>query len=101
MILTYDTPRILQALIREYNRSVGGIKEDETYNEDRAYGGVIRAAKGKLVEEMTEHILQLAWQKSGGSPNRLTFGDTKTFRVPIQFDYIDRLSPEIRDYINA
>ncbi len=96
-----NLPKTPQELIRQYDRSVGGVKEDATYDDERAYGGVIRAAKGKLVEDMALHIIQLAWQASGGSLERLSFGDTKTYRVPIQTDYIVILPAEIRGYIDT
>lgn len=88
-------------LVRLYKRSVGGVHEDATDNDDRAYGGVVRARKGKLVEDMTPHIVQLAWQAVGGSIERLSFGDVKTYKVPIQADYIASLPVEIREYINS
>lgn len=89
-----------EELIGAYNLLVGGIEEEAIEDEDRAYGGVIRAAKGKLVEEITTHIVRLAWQSCGGSDDRLSFGDVKTFRVPIQPAYVDRLSSELQAYIH-
>lgn len=97
---TPNTPATREELIRSYNLLVGGIEDAAIQDDDRAYGGVIRAAKGKLVEAMTAHIIRLAWADCGGQPERLSFGDTKTYRVPIQQDYVDRLPDEIRNYIN-
>lgn len=88
-------------LVRLYNRSVGGVHEDATDDDRRAYGGVVRARKGKLVEDMTTDIVRLAWQTSGGSLERLSFGDVKTYQIPIQTDYIARLPADTRDYINS
>ena len=48
-----------QDLIRSYNLLVGGIEEEALDDEEQSYGGVIRAAKGKLVEEMSLHIIRL------------------------------------------
>lgn len=50
---------------------------------------------------MAPHIISLAWQESGGSPERISFGNTKSYRLPIKSDYVERLPMEIRDYINA
>ena len=97
---TPDAPATRQELIRSYNLLISGIEEEALDDEDRAYGGVIRAAKGKLVEEMTRHIIALAWRDCGGSPERLSSGTVKTYRVPVQPDYVDRLPDEIRVYIN-
>lgn len=98
---TPDTPATRAELIRSYNLLVGGIEDEAIHDEERAYGGVIRAAKGKLVEAMTPHIIRLAWESCGGQPERLSFGDAKSYRVPVQQDYVDGLPDEIRDYINA
>ena len=57
-------------LVRQYNRSVGGVHEDAAGDDGRAYGGVVRARKGKLVEDMTTDIVRLAWQAAGGSFDR-------------------------------
>lgn len=90
-----------QDLIRSYNLLVGGIEEEALDDEERSYGGVIRAAKGKLVEEMSLHIIRLAWQECGGGPGRLSFGDVKTYRVPVQSIYVDGLPEEVKAYVNA
>ena len=98
---TASTPATRQELIRSYNLLVGGIEDEAVDDEERAYGGVIRAAKGKLVESMAPHIIRLAWDDCGGQPERLSFGDVKTYRVPVQPGYVAGLPDEIRDYINA
>ena len=97
---TPNAPATREELIRSYNLLVGGIEDETIHDAERAYGGVIRAAKGKLVEAMTPHIIRLAWADCGGEPQRLSFGDTKTYRVPIQQHYVDGLPDEIRDYIS-
>lgn len=98
---TANAPATRQELIRSYNLLVGGIEDEAIDDEERAYGGVIRAAKGKLVESMTPHIVRLAWADCGGQPERLSFGDVKTYRVPVVPDYVARLPDEIKSYINA
>ena len=100
-MITPNTPATREELIRSYNLLVGGMEDETVNDEERAYGGIIRAAKGKLVESLTPHIIQLAWQESGGSLGRLSFGDVKTYKVPVQPDYVERLPDEIRNYINA
>lgn len=90
-----------QDLIRSYNLLVGGIEGEALDDEERSYGGVIRAAKGKLVEEMSLHIIRLAWQECGGAPARLSFGDVKTYRVPVQSVYVDQLPEDVRARVSA
>ena len=98
---TGDNPASRQELIRSYNLLVGGIEDEAIDDDERAYGGVIRAAKGKLVESMASHIIRLAWLESSGPPARLSLGDTKRYMVPIQDEYIASLPREIADYING
>ncbi len=95
-LTTANAPATRQELIRSYNLLVGGIEDEALDDADRAYGGVIRAPKGKLVEEMVPHIIRLAWQDCGGPSERLSFGDVKTYRVQIQPDYVERLPDEIK-----
>lgn len=95
-----NPPATRQELIRSYEILVGGIEEEAQDDEDRAYGGVIRAAKGKLVEQMAPHIVRLAWEDVGGEPGRLTIDDTRTYHVPIDREYVAGLPEDIRDYIN-
>ena len=98
---TPNAPATRHELIRSYNLIVGGIVETAADDEERAFGGVIRAAKGKLVEGMAPHIVRLAWAECGGAPERLSFGDVKTYPVPVQPSYVSGLPPDIRDYINS
>lgn len=98
---TPNTPATREELIRSYNLLVGGIEDEAMDDEERAYGGIIRAAKGKLVESLTPHIIRLAWQEAGGSLGRLSFGDVKTYKVPVQLDYVECLPDEIRVYIKT
>lgn len=43
-------------IIGLYNSVVGGV-DAKARDSDRAYGGVLRATKGKLVETMAKHIV--------------------------------------------
>ena len=96
-----NAPATRQELIRSYNLLVGGIDEQATDDEERAYGGVIRAAKGKLVESMANHIIRLAWQDAGGQPDDLSFQDRRRYRVPIRPEYIKTLPQEVKKHVKA
>ncbi len=96
-----DFPATRREIIRSYNLLVAGIDDRATAERGRAYGGVIRAAKGKLVESIAPHIIGLAWQEHGGDLERLSFGDVKTYRIPIQQDYVERLPEDVRQYVEA
>lgn len=88
----------IRRLIDAYNLIVGGIdhKADES---DRAYGGVIRAGKGALVESLAKNMISIAWREIGGKPNRFSL-NKKTVKIPINPAYMERIrSPEVRKYI--
>ena len=42
-------------------------------DEHRAYGGIIRATKGKLLEELCKELLKVAWSELGGRPEDIEF----------------------------
>lgn len=90
----------LQEIVRSYNLLVQHIDHDARDDEHgRAYGGVIRAAKGKLVEGIAQHLVQIAWKKLDGTPSRLSF-EKDTILVPIRRSYIERIqSPDVKAYI--
>lgn len=60
--------------------------------------GAVRATKGKLVEDLTKQMVELAWRNLGGDPRYLTFAKGKHY-VPINRDYVNRQPQEIREYI--
>ena len=101
MVSRPERAAIRRNLISSYNAVMGGIEEQAAGDTERAYGGVIRAAKGNLVEEMAQHILSLAWRENGGDPERLTFGDTKRYRLPINSAYVARLPAAVKAEIAA
>lgn len=101
MVSRQESTAIRRNLIRSYNQVVGGIDEQAAGDTERAYGGVIRAAKSKLVEEMAQQLVMLAWRENGGDPERLTFGDTKRYQLPINSAYVDRLPAAVKPEIAA
>ncbi len=56
----------IKDIIQVYNSVVKGIDKDAHGQDSRAYGGVIRSAKGKLLEDISEEIVKIAWQNIGG-----------------------------------
>jgi len=92
-------PYTIDEIIKAYEILVKGIEDDAINDDDRAYGGIIRAGKGKLVESIGRHIVEIAWDNIKGDPKRLSF-EKKTIIVPINKKYIEKLkSKEIKDYI--
>ncbi len=98
--MTHNISEIQKA----YNVLVGGIDEKAHSGEDdggRAYGGMVRAAKGILVEGMATNLVKVAWEELKGQEQRLTF--TKDIvKIPIRAEYIKKLKPtQVADFIRA
>ncbi len=90
----------MNEILSAYHLLVGGIEaranEDDS---ERSYGGIIRAGKGLLVENMTKRIIEIAWGELGGNADRLSF-EKQTRKLPISKDYVENLrSDEVRKYI--
>jgi hypothetical protein len=65
----------------------------------RAYGGIVRAGKGLLVESLTKGLVKIAWQDAGFAQDRLET-ERHVIRVPLKEDYLVRIkSPEVKEYI--
>lgn len=89
----------IQTLIEVVNRKNQGIDLIAQIDQNRAYGGIIRAAKGKLIEELCKEIVRIAWSELDGRPNDLGFSDT-TVPIPLKEDYLARItSPVVKDWI--
>ena len=89
----------LHELIKAYNLLVRGIDDRAHGDNDRAYGGIIRSAKGGLVESIAKHVIEIAWSSLCSDEERLSF-DKKKVKVYIKPDYIKKIpDKEIRDYI--
>lgn len=86
-------------LINAYNLLVKGIEAKAVDDDERAYGGIIRAGKGLLVENLTKHIVEIAWKQLNGEIERLSL-EKQSVRIPLKKDYITRIkSPEVRKFI--
>ncbi len=94
-------PCTLDDILKAYQLLVKGIESDAENDEERAYGGIIRAAKGKLVESIARHMVEIAWHNLGGDESRLSL-ERKTIRIPINPAYIDKIkSEEVKAHIKA
>ena len=92
-------PAPVGTLAEFYGEVVGGLHE-QALASDRAYGGVVRSAKGQLLEVMSEHVVGLAWAKAGGASERLSF-QKSAYKVPIRDDYVRRLPAFVQTEISA
>ncbi len=93
-------PYTIDDILKAYEILVKGIESDALNDEERAFGGVIRSAKGKLVESIASRIVEIAWNNLGGNENRLSL-ERKAIRIPINKSYISRIkNKEVREHIS-
>lgn len=89
----------LSVIIDDYNKVILSIEEKARASSKRAYGGIIRAEKGRLVEKIGKELIKIAWDDLGMEQERISFRK-KIIRIPLKAEYIKRVkSPEIREYI--
>ncbi len=89
----------IKDIIQVYNSVVKNIDKDAQGQDSRAYGGVIRSAKGKLQEYISEEIVKIAWQNIGAKTNRLEI-NSKKINIPIKDSYIENIAnKQVRAYI--
>jgi hypothetical protein len=92
--------RKLNTLIAVYNKLVKGIDDEANMSQDRAYGGIIRSGKGKLVEKIASNLVEIAWVDVLNQKLSRMEIDKKKIPIGIKDDYIERISnPEVRDYV--
>ena len=86
-------------LIETYDFIVKGIDKKAKDDTSRAYGGMIRSGKGKLVENMSEELIRIAWDSIGGNARSIDINRNK-IKIPLNRDYIDRVENEtVREYL--
>lgn len=93
------TKQKLAALIRYYRRQIRDLDRRARQSQQRAYGGIIRAGKGLLVESITKRLVEIAWEDLGGDGEQLSM-ERQNFKIPLKPPYLDRItSPEVRQFI--
>ena len=91
----------IDSIINEYDSLVKGIEFAARSSDDRAYGGIIRSSKGKLVELISQELVKIAWDEIGGKECELSFSN-KRIPIPINNDYVNKIkSPEIKKWIKT
>ena len=93
--------KLISESIELYEQVVRGVDHDAVIQEGRAYGGVVRANKGKMVETITKNLIRAAWLASGEDELRLEF-KPKKHDIPINLEYVNEITDEnIRKQILA
>lgn len=88
-----DQKRV-KKLIENYKSVVKIVDSDAKDSKQRAYGGVIRAVKGKLQEHITQEIIEIAWNSIGGSLERISI-NSKKIEIPIKRDYVLKVDDRV------
>lgn len=90
----------LNEIIKYYNTTVCGMDESARTSVDRAYGGVLRATKGTLVENIATELVKIAWGDAlKQDPKRIKINKQK-MPITISDEYIQRPSNnEIKEYL--
>lgn len=94
------TDKKINEIILLYNSIIKGIEQIALDDLTRAYGGVIRAAKGSFVEDITKLLIIIAWEELGGKSARISF-IKETKKLKIEKKYIDKIENKIiKDHIS-
>lgn len=91
--------KTIDKIAKEVNAQIRGIDQVAKKDTDRAYGGIIRAGKGGLVEDLCKELVKIAWDELGGKEEDLSFPSEKV-PIPLKKEYIAKVkSPEVRKWI--
>lgn len=89
----------LDGIVDAYDYLVRGIDDAAKADGTRAYGGIIRAGKGNLVESIAKQLVRISWELTGEPIHRLSI-DKKKVEVPINLDYVQGIAhPVVREYV--
>ncbi|SFM24079.1 hypothetical protein SAMN05421830_1264 [Desulfomicrobium norvegicum] len=99
------TDQELRKLIVLYNNVMEVMEHDAAKSmrdDNRAYGGFVRAAKGKIQELITERLVRTVWDvEMGENPERLSI-NSKKIKIPILRSYVDSINDEnLKKYISS
>ena len=86
MILNPGVTR--EDIVRVYDIGVKNIEAKAKGASRRAYGGVLRSFKGKMLEEIAGHMVSIAWKELGGNFNRIS-PNTNKIPILIHPDYVE------------
>jgi len=99
-VIKREIDQKLDYIIETYTNVVQGINQEALNEKERAYGGIIRSGKGKLVEQIAQNLISLTWESMGKSLERLSFGHIP-FKLPIKEEYIEEIeTSEVKDHIH-
>lgn len=86
--------RLLNESISDYNKVVRNISDEATAQSERAYGGMVRQRKGKMVEKVSEKLLRAAWLSLGKDTTRLEFNLHPKYEIQIRPEYVGKITDD-------
>lgn len=90
----------LQSIIWAYDNVVKGIDATAHESDDRAYGGIIRAGKGELVESIAKALVTIAWRSVLKQDISRLSMDKSKFKIYLKDGYIERIKePKVKGYL--
>jgi len=90
----------IQKIINNYDTVIKAVDKKARKNKKRAYGGMIRAIIGDLVQNgIAKKLILIAWILLGKDPRRISF-PSKKIKIPIKKEYIEKIeSPIIKKFL--
>jgi len=95
-----EVEKEIQGIINNYDAVIKTVDEKARKDKERAYGGVVRAIIGDLVQNgIAKKLILIAWILLGKDPKRISF-PSKKIKIPIKKEYIEKIeSPIIKKFL--
>lgn len=90
----------IQRIIDNYDAVIKTVDKKAKKDRGRAYGGVVRAMIGDLVQNgIAKKLVLIAWMLLGKNPKRISFSSER-IKIPIKKEYIEKIeSPVIKKFL--
>ena len=83
---------LLDKCVVDYDSVACNVSGEAEAQSDRAYGGVVRMTKGKMVEDIGRKLLRAAWLGLGNAPERMQFNLHPKYDIPIRREYAEKIA---------
>ena len=101
MTISYpDYDVSLEKIIRYYNAYIDKADSEAREQTNRAYGGMMRQSKGRLVEMVAKHLIAIAWSRMGKDKSQLWF-DSQKIVIPIRQKALNNFPAAVAKHIRA
>jgi len=99
-IMANKIDKEIQGIINNYEAVIKTIDKKAKKDKKRAYGGILRAAIGDLVQNgIAKKLILVAWILLEKNPKRISFSSER-IKIPIKKEYIEKIeSPVIKKFL--